>query len=132
MKELKPIEKIYLEDYDVYVNPYLTYAQIQQIANSMSLDWKWAEGQINLDTLVLYHATNLSKEEIEGIEHDLLFSSGLIEAVYKSIRNLDQLKDALDYKQSFARGMTQLMKNLPKMIKPLKEAVDKHERSSKK
>ena len=132
MKELKPIEKIYLEDYDVYVNPYLTYAQIQQIVNSMSLDWKWAEGQINLDALVLYHATNLSKEEIEGIEHDLLFSSGLIEAVYKSIRNLDQLKNALDYKQSFARGMTQLMKNLPKMIKPLKEAVDKHERSIKK
>lgn len=132
MKELKPIERIYLEDYDVYVNPYLTYAQIQQIVNSMSLDWKWAESQINLDALVLYHATNLSKEEIEGIEHDLLFSSGLIEAVYKSIRNLDQLKDALDYKQSFARGMTQLMKNLPKMIKPLKEAVDKHERSGKK
>ena len=132
MKELKPIDKIYLEDYDVYVNPYLTYAQIQQISNAMSLDWKWAEAQVNLDMLVLYHATNLSKEDIEGIEHDLLFSSGLIEAVYKSIRNIDQLKDALDYKQSFARGMTQLMKNLPNMVKPLKEAVDKHERSSKK
>lgn len=132
MKELKPIEKIYLEDYDVYVNPYLTYAQIQQISNAMSLDWKWAEAKVNLDMLVLYHATNLSKEDIEGTEHELFFSSGLIEAVYESIRNLDQLKDALDYKQSFARWMTQLMKNLPKMIGPLKEAVDKHERSSKK
>ena len=132
MKELKPIEQIYLKEYDVFVNPYLTYAQIQQISNAMTLDWKWAEGQENLDMLVLFHVTNLTKEELENVGHEALFSSGLIEAVYKSIRNLDQLKDALDYKQSFARSMIQLIKQWPKTIQPLKEAIDKYERASQK
>ena len=132
MKGLKPIETQYLEEYDVHVNPYLTYAQIQQISNAMTIDWKWAEFQENLDMLVLYHTTDISKEELEENGHDILFYSGLIEQVYKSIRNLDQLKDALDYKQSFSRGMLQLMKQWPKMINPLKEAIDKYERNSKK
>ena len=132
MKELKAIEKKYLENYDIYVNPYLTYAQIQQIANSMSLDWKWAEAQENLDMLVLFHATDLTKEQLEEVGHEKLFSSGLIEEVYKSIRNLEQLKEALDYKQSFARSMTQLIKNMPKLIQPLQEVITKHGQSSKK
>lgn len=132
MKELKSIEKKYLEKYDIYVNPYLTYAQIQQISNSMSLDWKWAEFQMNLDMLVLYHATSLSKEQLEEMGHEILFSSGLIEEVYNAIRNLDQLKEALDYKQSFARSMTQLIKQFPKTIQPLKEAIDKYSHESNK
>lgn len=132
MKELNPIGKKYLEEYDIYVNPYLTYAQIQQISNAMSLDWKWAEGQENLDMLVLFHATNLTKEQIEEIGHETLFSSGLIETVYKSIHNLSQLKEALDYKQSFARSMTQIIKNLSKNALPLMETVKKYEFKNKK
>ena len=35
MKEIKGNQTVYLEDYDVTVNKYLTYAQIQQIANAV-------------------------------------------------------------------------------------------------
>ena len=39
MKEIKAMDKVYLEEYDVHVNPYLTYAQIQAIVNGVkSLD----------------------------------------------------------------------------------------------
>ena len=35
MKEFKEVNKEYLEQYDIHVNRYLTYSQIQAIANSV-------------------------------------------------------------------------------------------------
>ena len=49
MKEITKIDKIYLKNFDVYVTPYLTYAQIQQIINGVKTMNEWAERQINID-----------------------------------------------------------------------------------
>ena len=135
MKEIKGNQTVYLEDYDVTVNKYLTYAQIQQIANAVvaasanDADDTWANRETNIDMLVLYHATDIGKEKLEEIGHDVLLTSGLIEAVRYSIENLYEINDAIDYIENNQRAIGKLLKSLPKVLeetKGLQDLMKKH------
>ena len=126
MKELKGNQTVYLEDYDITVNKYLTYAQIQQIANAVvaasvnDSDDTWANRQTNIDMLMLYHATDIGKEKLEEIGHDNLLTSGLIEAVRYRIENLYDINDAIDYIENNQRAINKLLKSLPKILEETK------------
>ena len=126
MKEIKGNQTVYLEDYDITVNKYLTYAQIQQIANAVvaasvnDSDDTWANRQTNIDMLVLYHATDISKEQLEEIGHDNLLTSGLIEAVRYRIENLYNVDEAIDYIGNNQRAINKLLKSLPKVLEETK------------
>ena len=135
MKEIKGNQTVYLEDYDVTVNKYLTYAQIQQIANAVvaasvnDSDDTWANRQTNIDMLMLYHATDISKEKLEEIGHDVLLTSGLIEAVRYCIENLYNVDEAIDYIENNQRVINKMLKSLPKILeetKGLQNLMKKH------
>lgn len=135
MKEIKGNQTVYLEDYDVTVNKYLTYAQIQQIANAVvaasvnDSDDTWANRQTNIDMLMLYHATDIGKEKLEEIGHDTLLTSGLIEAVRYRIENLYNVDDAIDYIENNQRAINKMLKSLPKVLeeaKGLQDLMKKH------
>ena len=135
MKEIKGNQTVYLEDYDITVNKYLTYAQIQQIANAVveasvnDSEDTWANRQTNIDMLVLYHATNIGKEKLEAIGHDVLLTSGLIEAVRYRIENLYSVDDPIDYIENNQRAINKLLKSLPKVLeetKGLQDLMKKH------
>ena len=135
MKEIKGNQTVYLEDYDVTVNKYLTYAQIQQIANAVvaasvnDSDDTWANRETNIDMLMLYHATDIGKEKLEEIGHDALLTSGLIEAVRCSIENLYNVDDAIDYIENNQRAINKMLKSLPKVLeeaKGLQDMMKKH------
>ena len=126
MKEIKGNQTVYLEDYDITVNKYLTYAQIQQIANAVvtasmdDSDDTWANRQTNIDMLMLYHATNIGKEKLEEIGHDALLTSGLIESVRCCIENLYDVDDAINYIEDNQRAIGKLLKSLPKILEDSK------------
>ena len=135
MKEIKGNQTVYLEDYDVTVNKYLTYAQIQQIANAVvaastnDSDDTWANRQTNIDMLMLYHATDIGKEKLEEIGHDDLLTSGLIEAVRYRIENLYNVDEAIDYIENNQRAINKMLKSLPKVLeeaKGLQDLMKKH------
>ena len=135
MKEIKGNQTVYLEDYDITVNKYLTYAQIQQIANAVvaasvnDADDTWANRQTSIDMLMLYHATDIGKEKLEEIGHDTLLTSGLIEAVRYRIENLYNVDDAIDYIENNQRAINKLLKSLPKVLeetKGLQDLMKKH------
>ena len=135
MKESNGNQTVYLEDYDITVNKYLTYAQIQQIANAVvaasvnDADDTWANRQTNIDMLMLYHATDISKEKLEEIGHDTLLTSGLIDAVRYRIENLYSVNDAIDYIENNQRAINKLLKSLPKVLeetKGLQDLMKKH------
>ena len=135
MKEIKGNQTVYLEDYDVTVNKYLTYAQIQQIANAVvaasvnDSDDTWANRQTNIDMLMLYHATDIGKEKLEEIGHDNLLTSGLIEAVRCCIENLYNVDEAIDYIENNQRAINKMLKSLPKILedsKGLQGLMKKH------
>ena len=126
MKEIKGNQTVYLEDYDITVNKYLTYAQIQQIANAVvaasvnDSDDTWANRQTNIDMLMLYHATDIGKEKLEEIGHDNLLTSGLIDAVRYRIENLYSVDDAIDYIENNQRAIGKILKSLPKLLEETK------------
>ena len=135
MKEIKGNQTVYLEDYDVTVNKYLTYAQIQQIANAVvaasvnDSDDTWANRETNIDMLMLYHATDIGKEKLEEIGHDTLLTSGLIDAVRYRIENIYSVNDAIDYIENNQRAINKLLKSLPKILedsKGLQNLMKKH------
>ena len=135
MKEIKGNQTVYLEDYNITVNKYLTYAQIQQIANAVvaastnDSDDTWANRQTNIDMLMLYHATDIGKEKLEEIGHDNLLTSGLIEAVRYCVENLYSVNDAIDYIENNQRAINKLLKSLPKVLeetKGLQDLMKKH------
>ena len=135
MKEIKGNQTVYLEDYDITVNKYLTYAQIQQIANAVvaasvnDADDTWANRETNIDMLMLYHATDIGKEKLEEIGHDVLLTSGLIDAVRYRIENLYSVDDAIDYIENNQRAINKLLKSLPKVLeetKGLQDLMKKH------
>ena len=135
MKEIKGNQTAYLEDYDITVNKYLTYAQIQQIANAVvaasvnDSDDTWANRQTNIDMLMLYHATDIGKEKLEEIGHNYLLTSGLIDAVRYRIENIYSVNDAIDYIENNQRAINKLLKSLPKVLeeaKGLQDLMKKH------
>lgn len=120
MKELKAAERVYLEQYDVHVNRYLTLAQIQQIVNAIKVFDTWAEREQNKNMLVLYHATDIGKEALEASDYDLLQSSGLIDSVLDCIMNFYDIDKALDWTESTQRALAQIIKDgLPQIRKIL-------------
>ena len=135
MKEIKGNQTVYLEDYDVTVNKYLAYAQIQQIANAVvaasvnDSDDTWANRQTNIDMLTLYHATDIGKEKLEEIGHDDLLTSGLIQAVRAQIKNYYEIFEAIDYIENNQRAINKMLKSLPKILeetKGLQDLMKKH------
>ncbi len=132
MKEIKAMDKVYLEEYDVYVNPYLTYAQIQAIVNGVkSLD-SWAEREQNIDMCVLAFATDIPTEKLEELGHDALLQSGLINAVCGEIKNLFSVYEAIEYTESTKRALAQIIKALPKYQEQLDAVVKKYGKPSTK
>ena len=132
MKEIKAMDKVYLEEFDVYVNPYLTYAQIQAIVNGVkSLD-SWAEREQNIDMCVLAFATDIPTEKLEEVGHDVLLQSGLINAVCGEIKNLFSVYEAIEYTESTKRALAQIIKALPKYQEQLDAVVKKYGKPSTK
>lgn len=120
MKEIKIQETIQLED-EINVNPYLTYAQIQQIVDGVKTMDNWAERQINIDIGILYHATDIGKDKIEEFGHDVLLQSGLIDKVKSKVKNVSQIYEAIEYTESTQRALAQILKQLPELSKKLEK-----------
>lgn len=132
MKEIKAMDKVYLEEYDVQVNPYLTYAQIQAIVNGVKGLDGWAEREQNIDMCVLAFATDIPTEKLEELGHDALLQSGLINAVCGEIKNLYDVYEAIEYTESTKRALAQIIKALPKYQEQLDAVVKKYGNLTKK
>lgn len=132
MKEIKAMDKVYLEEFDVYVNPYLTYAQIQAIVNGVKNLDSWAEREQNIDMCVLAFATDIPTEKLEEVGHDALLQSGLINAVCGEIKNLFSVYEAIEYTESTKRALAQIIKALPKYQEQLDAVVKKYGKPSTK
>lgn len=126
MKELIADKKVYLEGYDVSVSTYLTYAQIQQIANATAQLDTWAERQQNIDMLVLLHATDIETETLMNTDADIFLTSGLVRKVKGIIRNYNDIYEAIKYTESTQNTI----KNFVKVLGNLPALEDKQNAAS--
>ncbi len=112
-----------IEMYNIKVNQYLTYSQIQSIVDGLKKLDSWAERQQSIDMCVLYFATDLMKEEIEAHDHDYWLQTGIIEEVYDMIENISQLYDAIKYEESLQKSITQIARELPRFSNKVDEVM---------
>lgn len=116
MKIKKEIPSTYLDEYDVRVNNYLTYADIQNIVNStLELEKSkqdndivadsWASRNQNIDMVLLVCATDIPVEELEKTSHSVLLKSGLIDAVKSVIKNYNRVEEAFKYTESWDKTL---------------------------
>lgn len=123
MKEIKNLEPVYLEKYDIHVNRYLTYAQIQQVVNAVIKFDTWAEKEQNIDMLILYHATDIGAEKLEEIGIDAFLCSGVLDKVKNCVENLWDVENAIRYTESTQRALAQIVNKLPEYSKQIEDVI---------
>lgn len=125
MKELTKMT-IYNDEYEIEINRYLTYAQIQQICNAVRQFETWSERQKNIDLLLLYHATDMTQEEIESYSDEDLLQSGLIDMVKETVKNYEDIYVAIDYTESISKAVTKVAREMTKVLKSpdMKKKID--------
>lgn len=129
MKIIEKMPVVYLEDFDIHVNKYLTYAQIQQIVNSVvsvmnetneksgSHYDSWCDMEQSVDLALLYHATDLSNDDLINNSHTVFLQSGLIDAVKDSVVNFHQVAEALEYTTGTRNTVLTIIKGVTKILK---------------
>lgn len=121
MKELKGLKTKYLENYDVEVNQYLTFSQIQEIINSVLQSETFEERENTIDYLLLVFCTNIGKEKVDELGPDIFVESGLIDEVKNSIKNINKLYEGITYHESTGKALREISKLLPDYLEEMKE-----------
>lgn len=119
--ELKICEPIFLEEFGVKVNKYLTNAQIQNIANEIIKYQTWAEREEIKNYLILNYATDIPKEKIDKMDSELIETSGLMDEIKFCIENLWDIDTAVKYEESIAKQLGVIIDKLPDIVK---KAID--------
>lgn len=131
MKELKPIDNIYLEKYGVLVTPYLTDVQILVAGEALLGIDGYVERQICLASSILQFCTDLTEEEIKGMEYNLLVSSGLLQAVSERIINLDLVEKYVADQESVERQLKDSIAKVTQTLETLADNISNNEQLTK-
>ena len=133
MKELQKPERIYIEEFDIYVKPRLSDAEIQQIANNVIKFKTWAERERTMNLMMFVYATEISDEdEINALDYDLMNECDVFNTVWSTIHNAYSILDAIEFSESTLLALSQIAENLPEMLKPIGEVLKRHGKSTEK
>lgn len=123
MKELKELEPIYLQNFDVKVNQYLSLSQIQKIINEVLKVENFEERESIIDYLILCYCTDIGQDKVDELGPDILLNSGLIDEVKSKIRNINKLKEGISYHESTGKALRELSKVLPEDLSEMMKNV---------
>ena len=87
MKELTMPKEVYLEEFGVNVRPYLTSDDIVAIGQLMVEAENYTQQELTLIVNTLIQCTDITEEEIQDANLDLIIQSGLWKAVEQNIVN---------------------------------------------
>lgn len=134
MKELKKPERVYIEEFDIYVKPRLSDAEIQQIANNVIKFKTWAEREKTMNLMMFIYATEMADkpDEVNALDYDLMNECGVFSAIWHNIQNAYSVVDAIDFSESTLLALSQIADNLPEMLKPIGEVLKRHGRTAEK
>lgn len=123
MKELKELENIYLQKFDVEIHPYLSLSEIQKIINEVLLTDNFEERESIIDYLILCYATNIDRDTIDKLGPDIFLKSGLIDEVKNNINNLSKLYEGITYHESTGKAIREISKKLPEDLNEMMKNV---------
>ena len=126
MKELKELDPIYSQKFDIHIKPYLSLSQIQKIINEVLQVENFEERESIIDYLILCYATDIGQSKIDELGPDILLQSGLIDEVKNNIENLNKLFEGITYHESAGKALREIAKKLDLDPKILTNIVKKY------
>lgn len=123
MKELKELDSIYSQKFDIHIKPYLSLSQIQKIINEVLQVENFEERESIIDYLILCYATDIGQPKIDELGPDILLQSGLIDEVKNNIENLNKLFEGITYHESAGKALREIAKKLPEDLNEMMKDV---------
>lgn len=123
MKELKELDPIYSQKFDIHIKPYLSLSQIQKIINEVLQVENFEERESIIDYLILCYATDIGQSKIDELGPDILLQSGLIDEVKSNIENLNKLFEGITYHESAGKALREIAKKLPEDLNEMMKDV---------
>lgn len=123
MKELKELDYIYSQKFDINIKPYLSLSQIQKIINEVLQVDNFEERESIIDYLILCYATDIGQKKVDELGPDILLQSGLIDEVKNNIKNLNKLFEGITYHESAGKALREIAKKLPEDLNEMMKDV---------
>ena len=123
MKELKELDPIYSQKFDIKIKPYLSLSQIQKIINEVLQVENFEERESIIDYLILCYATDIGQSKIDELGPDILLQSGLIDEVKDNIENLHKLFEGIAYHESAGKALRSIAQKLPEDLNEMMKDV---------
>lgn len=109
MKELTMPKEVYLEEFDIKVRPYLTADEIISIGGLMIEANNYTEQELTLMVNVLIECTDLTQEDVEDANLDLIIQSGLWRAVENEVTNIYKVWDYVYHEQDMGVAVARFL-----------------------
>ena len=78
------------------------------------------------DMLIMFYGTDIGKEQLEAVDYDTLYRSGLIDAVRCNIMNLYRVQEAVSYMESIGRIMSELAPQIAPLVQEFGDNIGKN------
>lgn len=115
--ELKSPANIYLEDLEIEIIPFLTWEVIKYIGDVLiQLDDTYDVREVSKHALILKFCTDLTDDEISGLDFETLWANGYIDEIESHIRNIDKIDEYIEHETNPNKEMCKLLKELEKLI----------------
>lgn len=115
--ELKRPANIYLEDLEIEIIPFLTWEVIKYIGDVLiQLDDTYDVREVSKHALILKFCTDLTDEEISGLDFETIWANGYIDEIESHIRNIDKIDEYIEHETNPNKEMCKLLKELEKLI----------------
>ena len=115
--ELKRPANIYLEDLEIEIIPFLTWEVIKYIGDVLiQLDDTYDVREVSKHALILKFCTDLTDDEISGLDFETIWANGSIDEIESHIRNIDKIDEYIEHETNPNKEMCKLLKELEKLI----------------
>ena len=115
--ELKRPANIYLEDLEIEIIPFLTWEVIKYIGDVLiQLDDTYDVREVSKHALILKFCTDLTDDEISGLDFETIWANGYIDEIESHIRNIDKIDEYIEHETNPNKEMCKLLKELEKLI----------------
>lgn len=115
--ELKRPANIYLEDLEIEIIPFLTWEVVKYIGDVLiQLDDTYDVREVSKHALILKFCTDLTDDEISGLDFETIWANGYIDEIESHIRNIDKIDEYIEHETNPNKEMCKLLKELEKLI----------------
>jgi hypothetical protein len=124
MIELNPIERIHNEEFDIYIDKYLTPDKVEAIAEEMLKHTKANERTYICNILLAKYCTDIGEDYEYGDYYNDLLCNGVFDAIQNTIVNIAEIYEYIYQAESINVQLDKFLIELTKYLKKNGKKID--------